>query len=150
MSFRKTIAIAFLIGCFGASVEAAEPTAESIIGERLQALERYWNAGDAMGLVDNLYAQDILIAGEELADPAEGRAEAKPLVQSLIAAFPETHLAIERIIPSENGPIGAWVLWTLPSKDKSSAPTTVRSLFLWTKEEGAWVIKADMYSFGKY
>ncbi|QFI69737.1 nuclear transport factor 2 family protein [Sinorhizobium alkalisoli] len=150
MSYRKTIAIAFLIGCFGASVEAAETTAESIMGERLQALERYWNAGDATGLVDNLYAQDILIAGEELTDPADGRAEAKPLVQSLITAFPEAHLAIERIIPSENGPIGTWVLWTLPSKDKPSAPTTVRSLFLWTKENGAWVIKADMYSFGKY
>ncbi|WP_026618584.1 ketosteroid isomerase-like protein [Ensifer sp. WSM1721] len=152
MNLKTILCAAVVLGAAATSAFASDQgsTAKAVIEQRLNELETYWNGEDAAGLVADLYAEDIVIAGEELPKPAIGREAVKDLVIHLIDAFPKAEVTVERMASESDEQIGTWVLWTLPGADASASATTVRSLFLWTKEGEKWVIKADMYSFGGY
>jgi uncharacterized protein (TIGR02246 family) len=159
MSLRSTrralievVAPAVTLACLAVGtaqpVSAADARAE--IEARLVEMEQLWAAGDAKGLVEQLYTDDVVIAGEGMPSPVQGKGQAEQLVTELIKGSKTADLELKQF--KQLGPEAAssWVVWRLPPAEGQTDPMLIRSLFVWEKQGGAWRMSADMYSVGPF
>jgi uncharacterized protein (TIGR02246 family) len=114
--------------------------------------ERAWAAGDAETIVTRFYAPDAVSVGE--GDPATmvGREQFRATYRKYVKDV--TYVRIESVRTVVNGNAG-WD-WTnfyataRPEKAKEYPPALVRVLFLWSKENGRWVCKGDVFVNGRF
>lgn len=152
-AFVKVAASAATLACLGTA--AAPPSlgaeaAQAEIEARIDLLEQLWAAGDAPGLVEQLYTDDIVVAGEGMPAPAVGKQQARELVAELIKGSKTAEVELKRFKPLGPEAASTWVVWHLPPPEGRSAPMLVRSLFVWEKQGGTWRISGDMYSLGPF
>jgi uncharacterized protein (TIGR02246 family) len=145
-------ASALLLGsaALAAPTSAMATDARAQIERRLEDLERLWAAADAKALTEQLYTDGIVIAGEGMPGPVEGKQQAEQLVAELIKGSRTAEVELKRF--NQLGPEAAstWVVWRLPAPEGQADPVSVRSLFVWEKQGGEWRISADMYSVGSF
>jgi uncharacterized protein (TIGR02246 family) len=114
--------------------------------------EKAWAAGDAEFIVTRFYAADAISAGEGEAATMVGRAEFRKAYQQYLKDV--TSVRIESVKTVVNGNAGwDWANFYAtpkPDKVKDYPPSPVRILFLWSKENGTWVCKGEMYVNGKF
>lgn len=152
-TFVKVAASAAILACLGTAM--AQPIlgaedARAEIEARIDVLERLWAAGDAKGLVEQLYTDDIVIAGEGMPGPVVGKQQAEQLVAELIKGSKTAEVELKRF--KQLGPEAAstWVVWRLPPPEGQADPVLIRSLFVWQKQGGEWRMSDDMYSVGSF
>lgn len=151
--FVKLAASTAALACFGMATATPSLGAEAARAEieaRIDAMEKLWASGDAAGLVEQLYTDDIVIAGEGMPGPIEGKPQAEQLVAELIKGSKTAEVELKRF--KQLGPEAAstWVVWRLPPPEGQATPVLVRSLFVWEKQGGEWRISGDMYSIGPF
>jgi len=125
---------------------------EKAIRELYDIKERAWAAGDAETIVTRFYAPDAVSVGE--GDPATmvGRDQFRATYRKYVRDV--TSVRIESVRTVVNGNAG-WD-WTnfystaRPEKAKEYPPALVRVLFLWSKENGRWVCKGDVFVNGRF
>ena len=114
--------------------------------------EKAWAAGDAETIVAKFYSADAISAGE--GDPATmvGRVAFRKAYQQYVKDV--SSIRIESVETYVNGNAG-WD-WTnfyatpKPDKAKDYPPSPVRIVFLWSREEGKWICKGEMFVNGKF
>ena len=149
----KAAASAAVFACIG--MGAAQPVlaadnARPEIEARLDALEKLWAAGDAKGVVEQIYTDDVVIAGEGMPGPVQGKQQAEQLVAELIKGSKTVEVELKQF--RQLGPEAAstWVVWHLPPPEGQADPVLIRSLFVWEKQGGEWRMSGDMYSVGPF
>jgi uncharacterized protein (TIGR02246 family) len=151
--YVKVAALVAVVACL--SMAAAQPIlgaddARAEIEARIDALEKLWAAGDAKGVAEQLYTHDVVIAGEGMPAPVQGRQQAEQLVAELIKGSKTVELELKRF--RQLGPEAAstWVVWHLPPPEGQADPVLIRSLFVWEKQGGEWRMSDDMFSIGPF
>jgi uncharacterized protein (TIGR02246 family) len=145
-------ALAMLLGsaAVAASAQAMAVDARAQIERRLDDLERLWAAADAKALTEQVYTDDVVIAGEGMLNAVQGRKAAEELVAELIKGHPTVTVELQRF--DELGPEAAstWVVWRLPPVEGQPETLLIRSLFVWKRQGSDWRMAADMYSVGPF
>jgi len=113
--------------------------------------EKAWAAGDAESIVTRFYAPDVVSAGEGEAAMV-GRAEFRKAYQQFVKDV--TSVRIESVRTVVNGSAGwDWANFyhtPKPDKVKEYPPSPIRIVFLWSKENGQWLCKGEMFVSGKF
>ena len=79
------------------------------ISNRLRRIEAFWQAGDATAMVESLYANDAIIAGEGQAKVARGKAEIGTLLDSLIKENKMVHIDLNAVVDLGKDATATWV-----------------------------------------
>jgi uncharacterized protein (TIGR02246 family) len=114
--------------------------------------ERAWAAGDAETIVTKFYSADAVSTGEGDPTTLVGREQFRATYRNYVRDV--TAVRIESVRTVVNGNAG-WD-WTnfyatvRPEKAKEYPPPLVRVLFLWSKENGRWVCKGDVFVNGGF
>jgi uncharacterized protein (TIGR02246 family) len=114
--------------------------------------ERAWAAGDAETIVTKFYAADAVSVGEGDPTTMVGREQFRATYRNYVRDV--TAVRIESVRTVVNGNAG-WD-WTnfyatvRPEKAKEYPPPLVRVLFLWSKENGRWICKGDVFVNGGF
>jgi uncharacterized protein (TIGR02246 family) len=114
--------------------------------------ERAWAAGDAETIVTKFYAADAVSIGEGDPTTMAGREQFRATYRNYVRDV--TAVRIESVRTVVNGNAG-WD-WTnfyatvRPEKAKEYPPPLVRVLFLWSKENGRWICKGDVFVNGGF
>jgi uncharacterized protein (TIGR02246 family) len=114
--------------------------------------ERAWAAGDAETIVTKFYAPDAVSIGEGDPTTMVGREQFRATYRNYVRDV--TAVRIESVRTVVNGNAG-WD-WTnfyatvRPEKAKEYPPPLVRVLFLWSKENGRWICKGDVFVNGGF
>lgn len=114
--------------------------------------ERAWAAGDAETIVTKFYSADAVSIGEGDPTAMVGREQFRATYRTYVKDV--TSVRIESVRTVVNGNAG-WD-WTnfyatvRPEKAKDYPPPLVRVLFLWSKENGRWVCKGDVFVNGGF
>ena len=122
------------------------------IRELYDLKERAWAAGDAETIVTRFYAPDAVSIGEGDPTTMAGREQFRTTYRQYVKDV--TAVRIESVRTVVNGNAG-WD-WTnfyatvRPEKAKDYPPPLVRVLFLWSKENGRWVCKGDVFVNGGF
>ena len=122
------------------------------IRELYDLKERAWAAGDAETIVTRFYAPDAVSIGEGDPTTMVGREQFRATYRQYVRDV--TAVRIESVRTIVNGNAG-WD-WTnfyatvRPEKAKDYPPPLVRVLFLWSKENGRWVCKGDVFVNGGF
>jgi uncharacterized protein (TIGR02246 family) len=114
--------------------------------------EKAWASGDAETIVTKFYAADAVSIGE--GDPVTmmGREQFRKAYAQYVKDVP--YVRIESIKTLVNGNAG-WD-WTnfyhtpKPGKEKDYPPSPLRILFVFSRENGAWICKGEAYVNGKF
>lgn len=144
----RIFAAALGLGLLSIGAGAAGDEAERAIRERLAALEKAWEQGDAAYAASQVYGTDAVIHGEGQKETVQSAAAVQDAIAHLMADSARVRLDIHSI--RRLGPAAAhsWVVWHVTPKAAGEAPFDVRALFVWTKGRDGWRIRADMYSMG--
>jgi uncharacterized protein (TIGR02246 family) len=154
------------LGAAAARAGTAPPTAQAVaagaspelvafkkaIRELYDLKERAWAAGDAETIVTRFYAPDAVSVGEGDPTTLVGRKQFRATYRKYVKDV--TSVRIESVRTVVNGTAG-WD-WTnfystaRPEKAQEYPPALVRVLFLWSKENGRWVCKGDVFVNGKF
>lgn len=122
------------------------------IRELYDLKERAWAAGDAETIVTRFYAPDAVSIGEGDPTTMVGREQFRATYRQYVKDV--TAVRIESVRTVVNGNAG-WD-WTnfyatvRPKKAKDYPPPLVRVLFLWSKENGRWICKGDVFVNGGF
>jgi uncharacterized protein (TIGR02246 family) len=122
------------------------------IRELYDLKERAWAAGDAETIVTRFYSPDAVSVGEGDPTTMVGREQFRETYRKYVKDV--TSVRIESVRTIVNGNAG-WD-WTnfyatvRPEKAKDYPPPLVRVLFLWSKENGRWVCKGDVFVNGGF
>ena len=148
---------AAVVGAAARSVQASADRPElaafkKSIRDLYDLKERAWAAGDAETIVTKFYAADAVSIGE--GDPATmiGREQFRATYRNYVRDV--TAVRIESVRTVVNGNAG-WD-WTnfyatvRPEKAREYPPPLVRVLFLWSKENGRWICKGDVFVNGGF
>jgi uncharacterized protein (TIGR02246 family) len=114
--------------------------------------ERAWAAGDAETIVTKFYSADAVSIGEGDPTTMVGREQFRATYRNYVKDV--TAVRIESVRTVVNGNAG-WD-WTnfyatvRPERAKDYPPPLVRVLFLWSKENGRWVCKGDVFINGGF
>jgi len=114
--------------------------------------EKAWAAGDAETIVTKFYAADAVSVGEGDPTTMVGREQFRATYRNYVRDV--TAVRIESVRTVVNGNAG-WD-WTnfyatvRPEKAKEYPPPLVRVLFLWSKENGRWICKGDVFVNGGF
>ncbi len=125
---------------------------EKAIRELYDMKERAWAAGDAETIVTRFYAPDAVSVGEGDPTTMVGREQFRATYRKYVKDV--TSIRIESVRTVVNGNAG-WD-WThfystaRPEKAGEYPPPLVRVLFLWSKENGRWVCKGDVFVNGGF
>jgi uncharacterized protein (TIGR02246 family) len=143
-----------------ASAPAAAPNSagpelaafKKAIRELYDLKERAWAAGDAETIVTRFYAPDAVSIGEGDPTTMVGREQFRATYRQYVKDV--TSVRIESVRTVVNGAAG-WD-WTnfyatvRPEKAKDYPPPLVRVLFLWSKQNGRWICKGDVFVNGGF
>ncbi len=122
------------------------------IRELYDLKERAWAAGDAETIVTRFYAPDAVSIGEGDPTTLVGREQFRATYRKYVKDV--TSVRIESVRTIVNGNAG-WD-WTnfyatvRPEKAKDYPPPLVRVLFLWSKQNGRWICKGDVFVNGGF
>ena len=122
------------------------------IRELYDLKEKAWAAGDAETIVTKFYAADAVSVGEGDPTTMVGREQFRATYRNYVRDV--TAVRIESVRTVVNGNAG-WD-WTnfyatvRPEKAKEYPPPLVRVLFLWSKENGRWICKGDVFVNGGF
>ena len=137
----------------GADSAAPELAAfKKAIRELYDLKERAWAAGDAETIVTRFYAPDAVSIGEGDPTTMVGREQFRATYQKYVKDV--TSVRIESVRTIVNGNAG-WD-WTnfyatvRPEKAQDYPPPLVRVLFLWSKQNGRWICKGDVFVNGGF
>jgi uncharacterized protein (TIGR02246 family) len=146
-SVRVAIACLCLV-VLSLSANAAESRAEKAIRERISALEKAWEKGDAAFAASQVYGTDAVIQGEGQKETVHSAAAVLDVVTHLMADSRQVRLDIHSIRILGPAAAHSWVTWQVTPKAAGEKPFAVRALFVWSKGREGWRIRADMYSMG--
>lgn len=137
----------------GSAADSAELVAFKHTIRRLYDMkEKAWAAGDVETIVSRFYSADAVSAGEGEPVTAAGREQFRHSYQQYLKDV--TSVRIESVRTVVNGNAGwDWANFyatVRPDKVKEYPPSPVRILFLWSKENGHWVCKGEMFVNGKF
>lgn len=138
---RYAVAAAIAIGLAGPSLAIGVEHPSKAVETYMAAV----NSGDAEA-VAALYHEDAILMGPD-GSTAEGR-EAIKAANARNFAAGKVQLAIDKPLTDFGDHNGVMVYtWTMTIAPDGAAPVSVkgRSLLGWGKEDGQWVILADMY-----
>jgi uncharacterized protein (TIGR02246 family) len=148
-------AVASAAAAAGIGMVTAQPVlgaddARAEIQTRIDLLEELWAAGDAKKVVERIYTNNVVIAGEGMPAPVHGKEAAEQLVAELIKGSKTVEVDLKQF--RQLGPEAAstWVVWHLPPPEGQADPMLIRSLFVWQKQDGEWRLSDDMYSIGSF
>lgn len=114
--------------------------------------ETAWAAGDAESIVTKFYSPDAISVGEGDPQTMIGREAFRKAYQQYVKDVPK--IRIESVSSYVNGDAGwDWAnFYSEPKPDKKSMypPSPIRILFLFTKENGKWICKGDIFANGKF
>lgn len=146
-SMRVAITCLCLVA-FSLSANAAESRAEKAIRERISALEKAWERGDAAFAASQVYGTDAVIQGEGQKETVQSAAAVLDVIAHLMADSRQVRLDIHSIRVLGPAAAHSWVTWHVTPKASDAKPFAVRALFVWSKGRDGWRIRADMYSMG--
>ncbi len=143
-------------GVAGGGGSAADPAELAAFKQTIRRLydmkEKAWAAGDAETIVSRFYSADAVSAGEGEPVTMVGREQFRRAYQQYLQDV--TAVRIESVRTVVNGNAGwDWANFyatVKPEKVKEYPPSPVRILFLWSKENGNWVCKGEMFVNGKF
>ena len=114
--------------------------------------ETAWAAGDAESIVTKFYSADAISVGEGDPETMVGREAFRKAYQQYVKDVPK--IRIESVSSYVNGNAGwDWANFyseTKPDKRALYPPSPIRIVFLFTKENGRWVCKGDIFANGKF
>jgi uncharacterized protein (TIGR02246 family) len=114
--------------------------------------EQSWAKGDAEAIVTKFYAPDAVSVGEGEPNALVGRKQFRTAYQQYVKDI--TSVRVESVRSVVNGNAGwDWANFyhtPRPEKVKEYPPSPIRILFLWSKENGRWICKGEMYVNGKF
>lgn len=148
--FFRLAAASLFLACLALPLAAlaTDGVAEKAIRERVAALEKAWARGDATFVATQVYGIDAVIQGEgqkETIQTAEGVLE---VVKHLIADSTHVKIDIHAIKPLGPAAALSWVTWRVSPRAAGQKPFDVKALFVWTRGNDGWRVRADMYSLG--
>jgi hypothetical protein len=112
--------------------------------------EKAFASDDADLVLNEFYSADAISAAEGSSTVEIGRQALKPIYEAGVKDI--KMVRIESVHTYVNGSAGwDWVNFYLEPKPEKAAEypkSPLRMLFLWSKENGAWVCKGDMYIQG--
>ncbi|MFJ4112301.1 DUF4440 domain-containing protein [Pseudomonas sp. NPDC089758] len=115
--------------------------------ERLDTLEKFWAAGDARSIVDQLYAANTQITGPGSDPVVQGTEQLTELVSSLVEGASAAKIRIDHTQPLGDSAAYTWVTWEVVPKDGDVF--NMKSLFIWQRTFNEWRLIADMYAEGE-
>jgi len=147
--FIRILAATLCLSTFSVAAGAAGGDADKAIRERLSALEKAWEKGDAGFVASQVYGPDVVIQGEGQKETVQTPEASLAVIRHLMADARSVRFDIHSI--RSLGPTAAhsWVTWHVVPRADDQPPFDVRALFVWTKGREGWRIRADMYSVGK-
>lgn len=152
MSRQRWIALPLLLATLALPMsasagESAEST-ESAIRNRLHALETAWAKGDAKFIATQVYGRDAVIHGEGQPALVNTPQAVLDTINHLVADSRSVKLDLHSVRQLSPTAAHSWVTWQVTPKAEGEKPFAVRALFVWTKGQEGWRIRADMYSMG--
>lgn len=144
----RLIAAGLCLGLLSMSAGAAGNAAENAIRERIAALEKAWAQGDAAFVARQVYGTDAVIQGEGQKETVQTAAGVLDVVKHLMADSARVKLDIHSVRVLGPAAAHSWVVWHVTPKAAGEKDFDVRALFVWTKGQDGWRIRADMYSMG--
>lgn len=147
--FIRLLAVCCCFVSLASPAGAASEGAEKAIRERISALEKAWEKGDAAFIATQVYGRDAVIQGEGQAATVQTAAGVQDVVKHLVDDSRSVKLDIHSIRPLGSDSALSWVTWHVVPKAADQKPFDVRALFVWTRGQDGWRIRADMYSMGK-
>lgn len=127
---------------------AADGVAEKAIRERIAALESNWEKGNAAFVASQVYGTDCVIQGEGQKDTIQTADGVLAVIRHLMAESKSVKIDIHSIRSLGPKAAHSWVTWHVTPKAADQQPFDVKALFVWTKGNDGWRIRADMYTVG--
>ncbi|MBN3786486.1 DUF4440 domain-containing protein [Burkholderia sp. Ac-20353] len=132
---------------FATSASAAQSSIEAELQARLAVIETSWAKHDARSVAD-VYAPSAMATGQDTPDVAQGRSGIQGLVTELMKGTKSTHIEIYEAKRLSQEVAVSWVTWNVVTDDPAKPGFKTKSLFVWQKINGTWLIIRDMYAMG--
>jgi uncharacterized protein (TIGR02246 family) len=137
-------------------VKAGSSTEEIAFKKAIRRLydikESAWTKRDVESIVTRFYAPDAVSVGEGDRNTLEGTGQFREAYTQLLQDI--TSVRIESVRSVVNGNAGwDWANFYATVKPEKAAqypPSPVRILFLFSKENGRWICKGDIFVSGKF
>jgi uncharacterized protein (TIGR02246 family) len=137
----------------GQSSGSAEEVAfKQAIRKLYDLKERAWTKGDVESIVTSFYAPDAISVGQGDPNTLKGTKQFREAYRQLLQDI--ASVKIESVRTVVNGNAGwDWANFyaaVKPAKAQDYPPSPVRILFLFSKENGRWICKGDIFVKGKF
>ncbi|TDG02871.1 nuclear transport factor 2 family protein [Paraburkholderia guartelaensis] len=114
---------------------------------RLDKIETTWKAQNAEG-VAAVYSDNAIVTGQDTPVAALGHTAIVAKVKELMGDAKSTKISIFKAEKLNENAALTWVTWEVEPKASAEEPFATKSLFVWKKIDGVWLIVADMYAMG--
>lgn len=126
----------------------AATSSDEQIRNRLDFIEKSWNAGKADELIQGIYVPSTQIAGEGTEQLYSGTQAVSELVKGLVKDNKHVQLELNSSQQVSKDVVVSWVTWTITPVAQDAKPFNMKSLFVWKNDGKRWNLVADMYTSG--
>ncbi len=147
-------ALAVIVGCLSfTTLVRADETAEleefkKAIRAKYDIMEAGWATDSPELIYDQFFAADARGLAADEPRSYKGRAQFKEMYDDVAL---RGEIRIESVDTYVNGDAGwDWANMYARYHDESVEPFTVMFLFLWSREEGEWMSKGEIYVVGEF
>ena len=148
--------LSVIAGFMSASISVhAEDSAElkefkKAIRAKYDIMEKGWATDNAALIYDQFYSKDARGLAANEPRSYKGREQMKVMWDDVVLRGETRVVSVESYVNGDAGWDWANLYTTYNQRQEDAEPFSVMYLFLWSKENGEWMCKGDMYVVGEF